>query len=53
MTPPTIASSELVREAEEPGTLTVVTSDRELAERVRTLGADVIGAGALLKRLDD
>ncbi len=44
---------ELVREAKEPGALTVVTSDRELAERVRTLGADVIGAGALLKRLDD
>jgi predicted RNA-binding protein with PIN domain len=44
---------ELVREASEPGALTVVTSDRELADRVRALGADVIGAGALLRRLDD
>lgn len=33
--------------------LTVVTSDRELARRVRELGAEVIGAGALLRRLDD
>lgn len=44
---------ELVREAKEPGALTVVTSDRELAERVRAVGAAVIGAGALLRRLDD
>ena len=32
--------------------LTVVTSDRELTRRVRELGADVIGAGELLRRLD-
>ena len=43
---------ELVREATEPGTITVVTSDRELAQRVRAVGAEVIGAGALLRRLD-
>ena len=31
----------------------VVTSDRALAERVRRLGAEVEGAGAFLRRLDD
>ena len=44
---------ELVRDEEEPGGITVVTSDRALAERVRAVGAEVIGAGALLRRLDD
>jgi predicted RNA-binding protein with PIN domain len=44
---------ELVGDAKNPGALTVVTSDRELADRVRTLGAAVIGARALLRRLDD
>ncbi|HEV2062599.1 MAG TPA: NYN domain-containing protein [Solirubrobacteraceae bacterium] len=33
-----------------PGT-TVVTSDRELASRARANGADVLGAGAFLRRL--
>jgi predicted RNA-binding protein with PIN domain len=34
------------------GSLVVVTSDRALAERVRTLGAQVESAGALLAELD-
>jgi predicted RNA-binding protein with PIN domain len=34
----------------EPG-LTVVTSDRELAARVRAAGAEVVGSRALLDRL--
>jgi predicted RNA-binding protein with PIN domain len=44
---------ELVRDDPEPSGLTVVTSDRELANRVRALGADVIGANELLRRLDE
>jgi predicted RNA-binding protein with PIN domain len=43
---------ELVRADADPGSLTVVTSDRELGSRVRALGAEVIGAGELLRRLD-
>jgi predicted RNA-binding protein with PIN domain len=43
---------ELVGADPDPGSLTVVTSDRDLAVRVRALGADVIGAGELLRRLD-
>lgn len=43
---------ELVDADPDPGGLTVVTSDRELARRVRELGAYVIGAGDLLRRLD-
>ncbi len=43
---------ELVEAAPEPGDVTVVTSDRELARRSRALGADVVGAGSLLRRLD-
>jgi uncharacterized protein YaiI (UPF0178 family) len=35
----------------EPG-LTVVTSDRELARRAGERGADVIGAGEFLRRLE-
>ena len=31
--------------------VTVATSDRELATRIRARGADVIGAGAVLRRL--
>jgi predicted RNA-binding protein with PIN domain len=42
-----------VRQDREPSSLVVVTSDRELAERVRTLGAGVEGAGTLLARLDE
>jgi predicted RNA-binding protein with PIN domain len=44
---------ELVGADPDPRGLTVVTSDRELARRVRELGADVIGAGELLRRLDE
>jgi predicted RNA-binding protein with PIN domain len=36
----------------EPSSLLVATSDRELVERVRTLGAGTIGAGALRRTLD-
>jgi predicted RNA-binding protein with PIN domain len=34
------------------GSLTVITSDRGLAERVRALGAHVVGAGMLLSALE-
>ena len=44
---------ELVGADPDAGGLTVVTSDRELARRVRELDAEVIGAGALLRRLDE
>jgi predicted RNA-binding protein with PIN domain len=44
---------ELVGADPDPRGLTVVTSDRELARRVRDLGADVIGAGELLRRLEE
>jgi predicted RNA-binding protein with PIN domain len=37
----------------EPETITVVTSDRTLAERVRAHGATVVGAGEFRRRLDD
>ncbi|HKE99651.1 MAG TPA: NYN domain-containing protein [Actinomycetes bacterium] len=43
---------ELVADAGEPRALVVVTSDRALRERVGALGAQVLGAGALLRRLD-
>ena len=36
----------------DPRALTVVTSDRDLAERVRGHGAEVMTAGAFLRRLD-
>lgn len=36
-----------------PSAVTVVTSDRRLAERARALGATVVGAGWLLDRLSD
>ena len=36
-----------------PGTITVVTSDHALAERVGAAGASVIGAGAFRRRLDE
>ena len=42
----------LVAEAEEPTTLCVVTSDAELARRVRERGAAVVGAGAFRARLE-
>lgn len=43
-------ADDLIAERAAPGT-TVVTSDRELAERVRRRGADVTGATSLLDRL--
>jgi hypothetical protein len=36
----------------EPSSLLVATSDRELVDRVRALGADTIGASALRRTLD-
>jgi predicted RNA-binding protein with PIN domain len=36
----------------DPGTLVVVTSDRELARRVEAHGASVTPAGALVRRLE-
>ena len=42
----------MVEAEDEPGTLTVVTSDRALAERVARTGADVVGAGEFRRRLD-
>ncbi len=36
----------------DPGSIRVVTSDRELADRVRAAGADVEGAGRFRERLD-
>jgi len=43
---------ELVARDGDPTSLCVVTSDRLLAERVRALGASVVGASVLLRRLD-
>jgi predicted RNA-binding protein with PIN domain len=42
----------LVEEDDDPGSLTVATSDATLADRVRRAGGAVEGAGAFLKRLD-
>jgi uncharacterized protein YaiI (UPF0178 family) len=36
----------------DPKSLTVVTSDRDLARRVQELGASVVGPGVLLQRLN-
>jgi predicted RNA-binding protein with PIN domain len=36
----------------DPGSITVVTSDRELAGRVRRAGAQVLGSGPFRTRLD-
>jgi predicted RNA-binding protein with PIN domain len=49
------ADDRIVTEVEsddQPESLTVITSDRELAERVRRLGAQVSGARTLLEQLD-
>lgn len=43
---------ELLTAAQDPAHTTVVTSDRDLRERVRELGAAVVGARDLLRRLD-
>jgi predicted RNA-binding protein with PIN domain len=42
----------LVAGAPDPGALLVVTSDGELAARVRASGADVVGAAQFRERLD-
>jgi predicted RNA-binding protein with PIN domain len=42
----------LVRQQEEPAGLSVVTSDGDLAGRVRAAGAAVVGAGEFRRRLD-
>ncbi len=39
-------------EEDEPASLTVVTSDARLAERVQELGAAVVGSGTFRRRLD-
>jgi predicted RNA-binding protein with PIN domain len=43
---------ELVASEPEPAALRVVTSDRALQERVRALGAGVVGAREWLRRVD-
>ncbi len=50
------ADHEIVRMVAEhpaPGSLTVVTSDRRLVERVRELGAQVASSGSFRRRLDE
>lgn len=42
----------IVQAAADPARCAVVTSDRELRDRVRALGAEVMSAGELLGRLD-
>ena len=41
-----------VEAADEPGAIRVVTSDRELAARVRAAGGDVVGPSELRARMD-
>jgi predicted RNA-binding protein with PIN domain len=43
---------ERVEADSDPGSLRVVTSDRELAERVRAAGAEVEGSSGFRRRLD-
>jgi predicted RNA-binding protein with PIN domain len=47
------AIAEWVASDSEPESLTVVTSDSELAGRVGREGADVVGAGSFRRRLDE
>jgi predicted RNA-binding protein with PIN domain len=44
--------AERVEADPDPGSLRVVTSDRELAERVRAAGAEVEGSSGFRRRLD-
>ncbi|TMK96416.1 MAG: NYN domain-containing protein [Actinobacteria bacterium] len=44
---------QMVAEDPAPGSLTVVTSDARLAERVQALGARVRSAGSFRRRLDE
>jgi predicted RNA-binding protein with PIN domain len=46
------AIAERVEADADPASIRVVTSDRELADRVRAAGADVEGAGRFRARLD-
>ncbi|MDQ1393470.1 MAG: hypothetical protein QOF30_2447 [Acidimicrobiaceae bacterium] len=51
---PNAADDRIVEEVgadADPGTLTVVTSDRDLVRRVQELGASVVGPGELLRRM--
>jgi predicted RNA-binding protein with PIN domain len=43
----------LVQSDDDPADLSVVTSDGDLARRVRDSGASVVGAGEFRRRLDD
>jgi predicted RNA-binding protein with PIN domain len=43
----------LVQQDADPQSITVVTSDRDLAARVRAAGANVLGASQFRRRLDD
>ena len=43
----------MVQQDAEPQSITVVTSDRELAERVKAAGASVLGASQFRRRLDE
>jgi uncharacterized protein YaiI (UPF0178 family) len=45
--------AERVQADPDPGSITVVTSDRELADRVRASGAEVMGSGPFRRRLDE
>jgi predicted RNA-binding protein with PIN domain len=42
----------IVQDAPEPGAISVVTSDGDLARRVRDAGASVVGAGEFRRLLD-
>jgi uncharacterized protein YaiI (UPF0178 family) len=46
------ADDEIVRLVEADADVLVVTSDAELASRVRALGAEVLGAGAFRRKLE-
>ena len=47
------AIADMVAADPDPAAITVVTSDAELERRVREHGAQVLGAGAFRRRLDD
>ncbi|MBE1878373.1 NYN domain-containing protein [Myceligenerans sp. TRM 65318] len=44
---------DLVSETDDPTTVRVITSDRELADRVRALGASVTGSGSFRTDLSE
>lgn len=53
---PNAADDEVVRRVRvdpDPSSLRVVTSDRDLADRVSSLGAEVVSAGSFRRRLDE